>query len=165
MLKAPIPENELERMSAVRELRSLVNKNPEKRFDDITVEAQRRFDVPISTISVIDGDKEWYKSRQGIDFPEAERDTSFCGHALTAGSLFVIEDASKDERFSDNPSVIGKPFIKFYSGMALFDKKTGLPVAVFCIKDFKPRKLSMNEIGDFMELASRAETELNKDQE
>jgi GAF domain-containing protein len=76
--------------------------------------------------------------------------------------LFVIPDTAKDPRFANNPMVIGKPFIRSYMGMALFDHQTGLPVAVFCIKDTKPRDFSLEEIDTFSSLVTRAEEEINK---
>jgi GAF domain-containing protein len=76
--------------------------------------------------------------------------------------LFIIPDTAKDYRFANNPAVIGKPFIRSYMGMALFDLKTGLPVAVFCIKDTKPRDFSLAEIDAFSLIASQAEEEINK---
>ncbi len=76
--------------------------------------------------------------------------------------MFIIDDTQKDPRFADNPMVTGFPHIRFYAGMALYDEKTKLPIGVFCIKDTKPRSLSVGEIGIFMDLATRAERQLNK---
>ena len=75
--------------------------------------------------------------------------------------LFIIPDAAKDPRFANNPMVIGKPFIRSYMGMALFDHKTGLPVAVFCVKDIKPREFTLAEVDAFSLIAGRAEEEIN----
>lgn len=158
---SPIPKNEEDRLKALYNL-ALLDTSPEKRFDDITKEAIEKLKVPFSTITLIDKEREWFKSSQGLDSKEGARSTSFCGHALLASSIFVVEDTLKDPRFADNPMVIGKPYIRFYAGVGLLDHKSGLPVGVFCIKDIKPRKLTLDEMDILIGLASRAEIELNK---
>jgi GAF domain-containing protein len=160
MKKAPIPSNEDARLEAVHGL-NLLDTEPEERFDWITKKALAVFSVPISTITLIDKDREWYKSCQGVDAREASRSISFCGHAMFANDVFVIEDTLNDKRFRDNPQVTGVPHIRFYAGVALHDKKSGLPVGVFCIKDTKPRTVSAKEISDLLELAGEAEKEIN----
>lgn len=161
MLQAPIPEYEKERLDVLHQL-ALLDTDPDPRFDAITKEATEKLHVPISTITLIDEKREWFKSNQGLKNPEGPRSTSFCGHAMLASVLFMIEDTLKDPRFVDNPAVVGPPYIRFYAGMRLLDKKSGLPIGVFCIKDIKPRKLNLDEINLFLELANRAEVELNK---
>jgi GAF domain-containing protein len=163
MQPAPIPRNEKERLAALMELK-ILNTKPEYRFDSLTKQAITRFQVPIATISIIDSDREWFKSCQGLDTKEAPRSTSFCGHVMSSNYIFVIEDTLLDERFADNPQVIGKPFIRFYAGVALRNKQRDLPVGVFCIKDIKPRQFSVKDITDLLALATRAEEELNKPQ-
>jgi len=161
MLPAPIPPNEKERLEAVLELK-ILNTKREERFDSITKKVMDRFNVPISTISILDADREWYKSCQGTDSREGPRSTSFCGHIISQNYIFVIEDTLLDPRFADNPQVIGKPFIRFYAGMALRNKKSGLTVGVLCMKDTKPRKFSRRDILDLKDLAILAEEELNR---
>ena len=161
MKQAPIPENEKERLNAVYSL-GILDTEPEKRFDDITKEAMDKLNVPISTITIIDKDREWFKSCQGLTNKEGSREISFCGHALMAADIFVVEDTFKDELFKDNPMVIGSPFIRFYAGVSLRDHTTGLPVGVFCVKDIKPKKLTLDEMNVLLDLANRAEVELNK---
>ena len=161
MEKPRVHEKEGERLEAVHRL-AILDTQPEERFDVLTREAVRKFGVPISMISILDKNREWYKSCQGLDQKEAARETSFCGHALLADNVFVVEDTLKDKRFADNPTVIGYPYIRFYAGVALHDQKTGLPIGVFCLKDMKPRKLTVNEISDLIALAERAEVELNE---
>jgi len=136
----------------------------EDRFDAITQEAKEKLKVPMSTITIMDTDREWFKSYQGLEEREGPRKTSFCGHALVVDDIFIVEDTLKDERFMDNPMVIGEPFVRFYAGVALRDRKykTGLPVGVFCVKDTKPRKFELDEINILLDLASKAEIELNK---
>ena len=161
MLKAPIPDNEKERMAAVNRL-GLLNDKSNNRFDLLTKRAVKELHVPISTLTILDPQKEHYKSSQGLNEKDGERAISFCGHALLMKDLFVIPDTSKDVRFANNPMVIGKPFVRSYMGMALFDFKTGLPVAVFCVKDIKPRNFTMAEIDVFSTIVTEAEEEINK---
>ena len=162
MKKAPIPEFEKRRLDVLHQL-GILGTEPERRFDILTKEAVRKLAVPIATVSILDANKEWYKSSQGLIQKEGDRAVSFCGHALLSKVLFIIEDTLKDERFADNPSVIGPPFIRFYAGMALYHRGSNLPIGVFCIKDIKPRDLSIGEIQIFLDLASKAEDEINKD--
>lgn len=157
---APIPDNEKERLEALHSL-AVLDTNPEERFDNITNEAILKLKVPISTLTLIDKNREWFKSAKGVSNKEGDRSVSFCGHALLASNIFIVEDTLKDDRFKDNPMVVGKPYIRFYAGISLRDYKTHLPVGVFCIKDTKPRKLTLDEINILMDLASRAEKELN----
>lgn len=161
MKKAPISNNEEERLKAVHRA-SILDSEPEERFDVLTKEAIEKIGVPISTVTIIDKDREWFKSNIGLLKKEGERDISFCGHALFATDIFIVEDTKEDDRFRDNPMVIGDPYIRFYAGISLRDNVTKLPIGVFCIKDIKPRKLSSEEINILMDLASRAEIELNK---
>jgi GAF domain-containing protein len=161
MQPAPIPHNEKERLAALLEL-NILDTKPEERFDSITKEALAKFQVPIVTISIIDSDREWFKSCQGLDVKHGPRSTSFCGHVMSSNYIFVIEDTLLDPRFADNPQVTGKPFIRFYAGIALRNKQRDLPVGVFCIKDTKPRIFSHQDIAALMDFATRAEEELNK---
>jgi GAF domain-containing protein len=161
MIIAPISDNENQRLEALKRL-GILDTPPEERFDVITREASVKLGVPISTISIIDAKREWYKSRCGLTAQEGERDISFCGHAMQAEYIFVIEDTLTDNRFKDNPYVTGAPFIRFYAGVALHDRKTKLPVGVLCVKDVKPRKFSPAEVVTLIELARQAEDELNK---
>ncbi len=158
---ATIPKNEKERLSALLELNILDTKK-EERFDSITKEAAEKFQVPIVTVSIIDKDREWFKSCQGLKNKQGPRKTSFCAHIMSGKHIFVIEDTLRDPRFSDNPQVISPPYVRFYAGVALHNRLRRLPVAVFCIKDTKPRKFSREEIFLLNAFAERAEEELNK---
>lgn len=160
MQSAPIPENENQRLKKIMDL-GLLDTDRNERFDVITREAARSFNVPISTITIIDKDREWYKSAQGLDTKEAPRKISFCAYAMQSEGLFIVQDTLKDPRFKDNPMVTGKPYIRFYAGIPLYSKD-GVNIGVFCIKDTKPRVLSVEETAKMMEFASRAEAELNK---
>lgn len=160
-MKSPAwPENEAERVQHVQAL-GLFDTTTEKRFDDITREALQVFHVPISTITLIDQKREWYKSCQGINAKEAPREISFCAHAMLSRHVFIVEDTLKDPRFVNNPMVVGEPHIRFYAGVSLYDR-SGVNIGVFCIKDTKPRTLSPHEVNLLMELAARAAAELNR---
>jgi GAF domain-containing protein len=139
MIKAPISENEKDRLCVVQGLK-ILDTEPEDRFDRITKEAISRFSVPISTISILDKDREWYKSAQGLKQKQGPRDISFCGHALLHELIYIVEDTLKDPIFSDNPSVIGNPYIRFYAGKSLLEKETGLPIGVFLYQRYKTEK-------------------------
>lgn len=165
MLKPTIPKDEQARLTALYNLGLLDTPN-EERFDRITREAVQRFNVMLSSITLIDKDREWFKSSCSITpyNRQGPRDISFCAHALTQEIIFVIEDTTKDPRFVDNPYVVGPPFVRFYAGVALHDRATNQPVGVFCIKDNKPRKFNEQDISDLLNFAKRAEKELNSKQ-
>jgi len=157
---SPLHEKEKERLEAVHRL-DILNTKPDSRYDAVTLEATERLQVPISTVSIIDEKREWYKSCQGLDAKEGSREVAFCSWALLAKDVFIVEDTKEDERFKNNPYVIGAPFVRFYAGIAILDVVSGLPVGVFCIKDIKPRKLSIDEIGILFELAQKVGVLIN----
>ena len=154
-------EKEEERMIVLRN-KKILDTAREERFDVITKEAAEKFNVPISAISIIDETREWFKSCYGLEMMDGPREISFCGHALVSEEIFIIEDTLLDERFANNPYVVGAPFLRFYAGIRLFDRESMLPIGVFCIKDTKPRKISVEELAAILEFATRAEDELNK---
>ena len=119
MITAPIPSNEKERLCALNDLKILDTAN-EERFDILTQEALERFSVPISTITLVDTDREWFKSVQGMTTKQGPRDISFCGHALMSEVVMIVEDTLLDKRFADNPMVTADPPIRFYAGKSLY---------------------------------------------
>ena len=145
MKQPPIPENESERLGALRAL-LLLDTPPEERFDRIVQFAAREFDVPIALISLVDENRQWFKSRVGLDACETSREVSFCGHALSMDAPLVIEDALLDERFADNPLVAGPPHIRFYAGAQL-RLASGLVVGTLCLIDQAPRRLDEMDLG------------------
>lgn len=130
MQQAPIPKFEDERLRALQSL-NLLSTLPEERFDRITRSASKALNAPISTISLIDDKREYYKSRVGIEQTGGDRGASFCGHTIAYGKVFVVEDTQKDPRFADNPQVKGPPHVRFYAGVTLHDRSTRLPVGAF----------------------------------
>jgi len=159
MKPAPIPKNEKERLTSLYAL-MLLDTKPEKRFDRITRIATKIFNAPISTLTLVDQNREWFKSVCGLKQKEGNRAISFCGHALLTNNIFVVPDTKKDTRFSDNPMVIGKPYIRFYAGVPIMSAD-GQRLGVFCIKDVKPRTFSKEDKNILKGLASWAEIEIN----
>ncbi len=152
--------DEAERLEAVHRL-GILDTPSDPQFDAVTKEALQLLHVPISTITIIDKNREWFKSCQGMSIKEGPREIAFCGYAMLADDIFIVEDTHLDNRFKNNPYVINEPFIRFYAGMALYDSVSKMPVGVFCVKDIKPRKFSMKEISIFMDLAEKAEKLIN----
>lgn len=162
MHKPAFHPEEDERLNIVRAL-NILDTKPEERFDKITRTAIDRLNVPISTITIIDKDREWFKSFKGLNTNQSPRDTSFCGHALLESNIFIIEDTLKDDRFENHPHTKLPQPIRFYAGVHLKHLPSKLPVGVFCIKDFKPRTLNKNDVEIFLELAKEAEYQINKE--
>jgi diguanylate cyclase (GGDEF)-like protein len=121
--------------------------------------AQRLFNVPIALVSLVDENRQWFKSCIGLTAKETSRDVSFCGHAILDDQIFIIPDTAEDERFADNPLVINEPHIRFYAGCPL-RFTDGSRLGTLCIIDTKPRNLSNDDIETLKDLASTAEREL-----
>ncbi|MBW7471466.1 PAS domain-containing protein [Marinobacter sp. M216] len=159
-MKAPeFTSNELGRQAAL--VRSgLLDTSPEERFDRLTRMARRIFGVPIALVTLVDRNRQWFKSCQGLDVPQTPRDISFCGHAILHSDLLVIEDALNDERFHDNPLVTKVPHIRFYAGAPLHSAD-GFRLGTLCIIDQAPRRLSGDDRILLRELADCVEREIN----
>ena len=158
MLVPPTPPDEEERLRDLVCLR-ILDTAPEQRFDRITRVACHLFRVPIATVALIDRDRQWFKSRQGVEAAQTPRSISFCGHAILQDDLLVVENASTDSRFSDNPLVTGPPSIRFYAGVPL-SAPSGRRVGTLCIIDSVPRVLSAADRTALTDLARWAEGEL-----
>jgi len=156
-MKTPdFPSNEASRLAALQSTR-LLDTPPEERFDRVTRLAARLFDVPICLVSLIDSDRQWFKSCYGLDARETGRDISFCGHAILGSNLFVVENALTDERFADNPLVTGAPDIRFYAGAPLADLE-GYRLGTLCLIDSEPRSFSAQDqqsLRDFADIIER----------
>jgi len=157
MLRPPTPHDETARIAALHAL-NVLDTTPEERFDRLTRIAKRVFGVPYSTISMIDSHRQWFKSIQGLSLCETSRDISFCAHAILFDEILYVENAIKDERFHDNPVVVGEPKIRFYAGCSL--NVNGFKMGTFCVFDRKPRALTSEDRQLLRDLAVLAEREL-----
>ena len=158
-MKTPeIPDDESQRLREVRAL-NMLDTPAEERFDRLTRLAKRLFDVQISYVGLLEDDRQWFKSVDGMEFTGTSRAVSFCGHAILQNEVLVIEDAHEDPRFHDNPLVTANPHIRFYAGCPL-RTPNGAKVGTFCIIDDKPRTFSAEDRISLHDLASMAEAEL-----
>jgi hypothetical protein len=118
----------------------------------------------MSTITLVDQNRQWFKSRFGLFIPEGPRSTSFCGHAIVQEDMLVVEDALKDERFHDNPAVTGPPHVRFYAGRPLATPG-GAKLGTLCLIGREPREFSAEDRLTLEDLAGWAEREINLSQE
>ena len=152
------PQDEEARLNALRSL-NVLDTPSEERFDRLTRLAKRMFDVPIALVSLVDENRQWFKSCIGLNVSETPRDISFCGHAILGNEIFIIPDATEDERFSDNPLVLNEPYIRFYAGCPL-RYLDGSMLGTLCIIDTQPRVLNREDLDALKDLAELAEHEL-----
>ncbi|MES2257509.1 MAG: GAF domain-containing protein [Pseudomonadota bacterium] len=163
MLAAPTPDNEAERLAALYAL--LILDTPrEERFDKIVEFAAAEFDVPIALISLIDSERQWFKSNVGLTACETGRDVSFCGHAIMHAEIMVVPDAADDLRFADNPLVTGAPHIRFYAGAPLL-LPNGYALGTLCLIDTRPRRLDDIEMAILSTLRGLVMQELQSTRE
>lgn len=120
MLEPPKPSDEIERIAALCRLHVLDTPSDE-RFDRIARVAQRMFHVPIALITLVDNERQWFKSRAGLAVAETPRNVSLCGHAILDDRPFIVNDAHADERFVDNPLVTCEPHLRFYAGIPIHE--------------------------------------------
>jgi len=158
MIKPEKPKNEDKRLQSLCSL-NILDTLPEERFDRFTRIAKRHFGVSIALVSLVDAERQWFKSRQGLDASETPRDISFCGHAILKNGIFNISDTLEDIRFADNPLVTGPPNIRFYAG-APIHAPNGQAIGTLCIIDDKPREFSAEDLVVLRDLANGVEEEL-----
>lgn len=145
------PSNEQQRLRKLHALR-ILDTEPERRFDRITNIARRMFDVQIALVSLIDTDRQWFKSADGLALTQTPRDVSFCGHAILSEEILVVPDAHDDVRFRDNPLVIDAPGIRFYAGCPL-TLHSGHSLGTLCLMDQQPRMFSREDQQSLRDLA------------
>lgn len=157
MEKPAIPLDETQRLMSLHSLR-ILDTGPEDRYDRITRMAKRLFDVEIALISLVDSDRQWFKSKQGLSACETPREVSFCGHAILGNEIFIVEDALEDPRFADNPLVTGEPKVRFYAGCPVRTPE-GQRIGTLCIVDPLPRTLSIDDQVTLKDLVALVEDE------
>jgi len=138
---------------------ALLDTEKEERFDRLTRVATRMFNVPIALVTLVDSERQWFKSSVGIEIKETSRDISFCGHAILGDDILVINDATKDDRFVDNPFVKGDPNIRFYAGRPICTPD-GFKIGTLCLIDSQPRDFEGKDMDDLNDLAVMVENEL-----
>jgi diguanylate cyclase (GGDEF)-like protein len=152
-----IPSDESARISVLNSL-NVLDTPPEELFDRLTRVATRLFNVPIALVSLIDSNRQWFKSSSGLSVCDTSRDISFCAHAILNDDIMYVENALKDERFFDNPLVTGEPWIRFYAGCPL--RVNNYKMGTFCLIDKKPRPFNEEDRQLLRDLAGMAEQDL-----
>jgi GAF domain-containing protein len=142
-MKAPLPENEVQRLAALRDYH-ILDTAAEQAYDDITALAAYVCDVPIAMISLVDESRQWFKSKLGLNQQETPRDVAFCAHAILQSEPLIVRDALKDARFANSALVTRAPYIRFYAGFPLASPE-GFNLGTLCAIDRKPRQLSAEQ--------------------
>jgi GGDEF domain-containing protein len=155
---APIPDNEAERLAALRSTMCAYVPR-EERFDRITRIAQRMLQVPMAMISIIEDDVQWFRSAQGAAVSDTPRSLSFCSHTILSQGVFQVRDMQLDERFARHPAVVGPPFLRSYCGWPL-ELAPGVRVGTLCVLDTMPRTYSPDDLESIADLAHMVESEL-----
>jgi phosphoribosyl 1,2-cyclic phosphodiesterase/CheY-like chemotaxis protein len=158
--RASIPDNEDQRIASLQ-LLNILDTEPEERFDRLTRVAAALFHVPMSSISLVDRDRQWFKSQVGWDHSDTSRDASFCSHVVHTRELLVVSDTFQDSRFADNPLVTHAPRIRFYAGYPLI-LADGSCVGTFCLVDTRPRTLRRSDLERLHDLADLVLHELRR---
>jgi GAF domain-containing protein len=153
LTRAPIPANEAKRLAVLQRYR-ILDTAYEAIFDEIAAVAAKVCGTPMSAISLVDAERQWFKAQVGLEVAETTRDLAFCAHAIMdPAQLLVVNDATTDERFASNPLVTGEPSIRFYAGAPLV-APDGSAVGTLCVIDSKPRQLSVAQLHVLRQLAA-----------
>ena len=155
---APVPPDEIQRLAALQAL-GLLDTPAEERFDRLTRVTAALFDVPIALVSLVDANRQWFKSCVGTDIKESSREVSFCAYAVAERDMLVIPDALRDDRFADNPVVSGPPYVRFYAGAPIFTSD-GHCAGTLCVIDGRPRDFTDDDRDRLRDLAAIVQQEL-----
>ncbi len=158
-IRAPLPEDEDRRLAALRRL-NVLDTDPSEQFDRITRIAATVFDVPIALVSLVDRDRQWFKSCYGLGVRETSRDVAFCAHAILGEEVMIVPDTLVDPRFADNPLVTGEPRIRFYAGCPL-SLSDGSCMGTLCLIDIRPRQLDEARVSALKDLGGLVQRELS----
>ena len=151
-------QDESQRLAALRRY-NVLDTAAEAPFDRVTAMLRKVLDVPMAAISLIDGDRQWFKSRSGLEISETPRDAAFCDYTIRSREPLVVSDAGHDERFSDNPLVVGDPHIASYAGIPL-TTSDGQNIGALCVLDRVPRKFTTAEVSLLQDFADIVINEL-----
>jgi serine/threonine protein kinase len=155
---APLPPDEAERLAALRRYR-ILDTDPEQGFDDLTLLAAHVCGTPIALITLLDADRQWFKSKLGLSLRETSRNVSFCAHTILQGEPFIVRDAAQDERFAGRPLVRCDPHVRFYAGIPLVSPD-GHALGALCVMDRVPRHLSPDQLSALTALSRLVLTQL-----
>jgi PAS domain S-box-containing protein len=154
----PIPENESARLEVLRAY-DILDTPPEKAFDDITYLASQICGTPVALISLVDNERQWFKSSRGVEFKETPRSIAFCAHGILEPDVLVVHDARLDARFATNPLVTESPGIRFYAGAPLL-ARDGAAIGMLCVNDYHPRTLLPEQLEALRVLARQTVSQL-----
>lgn len=157
-MTAPLPPNEAARLEALRQY-AVLDSDAEQGFDDLVRVASILCETPISLVSLVDADRQWFKARHGLNAAQTPREHAFCAHTILGDAPLVVPDARRDRRFDHNPLVTGDPGIRFYAGAPLINPE-GHALGTLCVIDRQPRALAPHQMEGLQLLARQIVTQL-----